>query len=351
MTVNVAEQIIDWLYAEQLQIDDEWSVRTGQGFTWWPDQNAQTIEIAGEQTGPDGRPGYLISVRTEMVADLDLSADALLALNEGPMRTAAMAGPVYDPEARTLSLCSLARVHEEIAGWMGVLLSSAAVMQIAEARLLGPDLAAALGARPAVSAHPRSGLRGVPDEMLFASQVFVAEGRQPCQWPESAFTEAVAYMMRPPSVGASSGGQGFTVEFPFGSRSSLCQVIGDQPHPLYGNGLLVLQRFPFPGASPAEGAEFALRLNSAELRTHPTGYGFGSYVYDDVYDSATLCFTGFVPNSLHRQVALPNLYFSCAARAQAMSLWLLDEAWDEDSFTPDHSAIVRAARSEPPADQ
>ena len=33
---------------------DEWAVRTPTGFTWWADQNAQTIEILGEEVGPEG---------------------------------------------------------------------------------------------------------------------------------------------------------------------------------------------------------------------------------------------------------------------------------------------------------
>ena len=51
---NAAEQIIDWLYREQLQVDEQWSVRTERGFTWWAYENAQTIEIVGEETAPDG---------------------------------------------------------------------------------------------------------------------------------------------------------------------------------------------------------------------------------------------------------------------------------------------------------
>ena len=39
-SVNAAERTIGWLYREQLQIDETWSVRTATGFTWWTDQNA-----------------------------------------------------------------------------------------------------------------------------------------------------------------------------------------------------------------------------------------------------------------------------------------------------------------------
>ena len=45
-----------------------------------------------------------------------------------------------------------------------------------------------------------------------------------------------------------------------------------------------------------------------------TGYGLGSYVYAD----GTIHFTAFIPNALHKPGLLANLYFSCAARAQAM---------------------------------
>lgn len=329
--MNIGRQTIDWLYREQLQIDDEWAVRTDVGFTWWADRNAQTIEIIAEETGPGGEDGFLISVRTDVLTDLDLSEAGLAELNDGPMRFAGLAGPVYNAQTRTLSLCSLGRVHEEIAGWMGALLGSAAVSQLAEAHMLGPALAETLGAQAALSDHPEHGPRPTPDEMLYAARVFMEEGKAPCRWPEAEFTEAVErFMQQPPSLGASADGQGFTVEFPYGPKSSLCQVMGHQAHPLYGNGLLLLQRFPVVVPSEANGAELALILNSTEFSTGATGYGFGSYTYDN----GTVCFAGFVPNALHRQVALPNLYFSAAARAQAVSMWLLGEDWSAETFAP-----------------
>ena len=341
--MNAGEQTIDWLYREQLQVDEQWSVRTERGFTWWPDQNAQTIEILGEETGPDGDVGYLIGVRTEMLTDLDLTESGLGELNEGPMRCAGLSGPVYDAATRTLSLCSMARVHDEIAPWMSVVIGSAAVTQIAEARVLGPGLGQSLGAQPALTDHPHNGRRPEPDDMVYAVSLFVDEGKEPCQWPAEQFDAAVDdFMRQPPALMASAGGQGFTVEFPYGANSSLCQVIGTQPHPLYGNGLLTLQRFPFSAPSAEKGIELALTLNNAELTQNVTGYGFGSYVWDN----GMICFTGFVPNALHRQVAPPNLYFACAARARAMSVWLLDQDWDADSFSPEHSAIGRKLMSD-----
>lgn len=336
--MNVGEQILDWLYREQLQVDEQWAVRNDRGFTWWAHENAQTVEILREETGPDGQVGYLIGIRTEMVTDFDLTESALTELNHGPLRLASMSGPVYDSETRTLSLRSLGRVHEQTAEWMGVLLGTAAVTQLAEARMLGHGLAEAVGARPAVSGHPQNGHRAEPDEMILAAQVLVRAGQEPCQWPEADFTAAVEQFMRqPPAVLASSGGQALTVEFPYGDGSSLCQILGTQNHPLYGHGLLVLQRFPFTVESEAKGAELALTLNATELAQDSTGFAFGSYVHD----SGMICYSGFVSNALHRQVILPNLYFACAVRAQAMSIWLLDKPWNDESFTIEHSAAGR----------
>ncbi len=332
--MNAGEKVVDWLYREQLQVSEQWSVRSERGFTWWADQNAQTVEVIGEDPGPDGRPGYLVGVRTEMLYDLDLTDAALAEINDGPMRFAALAGPVYDAATRTLSICSLARVNDEIADWTGAVLGAAAVTQLAEAHMLSPALAESLGAQAAVSGHPGSGVRTAPDDMLFAPRAFIQEGKAPCQWPASEFTEAVAeFMRKPPAVKASAAGQALTVQFPYGAKTSLCQMLGAQSHPLYGNGILLLQRFPFTASSPAKGVELALTLNAAELTGNVTGYGFGSYTYDQ----DMLCFAGFVPNALHRQVALPNLYFAAAARAHAMSVWLLDEEWSDDSFTRNHT--------------
>ncbi len=320
--MNAGEKVVDWLYREQLRVDAQWSVRTERGFTWWADQNAQTVEVLGEDPGPDGEVGYLVGVRTELLYDLDLTESALAEINDAPMRFAALAGPVYDTATRILSIRSLARVNDATADWLGRVLGSAAVTQLAEAHMLAPALAELLGAKAAVSGHPDNRVRSGPDDMIFAPRVFMQEGKAPCRWSAGEFSSAVnEFMCQPPAVKASSAGQALTVEFPYGQQASLCQMMGGQPHPLYGNGILLLQRFPFAAPSTAKGVELALTLNAAELTGNVTGFGFGSYTYDQ----GMLCFAGFVPNALHGQVALSNLYFAAATRAQAISVWLHGE--------------------------
>jgi hypothetical protein len=118
MTTNAGLKTIEWLFREQLRMDAEWSFKSSNGFTWWADHHAQTIEIVGSETDESGETAYLISTRTEMLRNLELTDQAATAINTLLMGCASMAGPVYDEKTRTLSLCSLVRVHESIREWM-----------------------------------------------------------------------------------------------------------------------------------------------------------------------------------------------------------------------------------------
>jgi len=135
--MNTGEQVVDWLYRELLQDNAEWSVKTAHGFIWWADQNAQRVEVVGSEVDKTGDKAWLVSMRTEFLENVNLTAERLVQLNLLVMTHGSMSGPVYDPKARTLSLCSLVRDHEGIRAWMAPLISMAALLQVAEAR--GPE--------------------------------------------------------------------------------------------------------------------------------------------------------------------------------------------------------------------
>ncbi|MCW1960294.1 MAG: hypothetical protein KIH64_017450 [Mycobacterium sp.] len=336
--MNLAEKIIDWLRDEQLQIDEQWSYLLPTGFTWWADQYSQTVEFVLEETGPSGETGYQLAVRTELLRDLDLDENALAQINALPMRCASMSGPVYDAPARRLDLWSLVRVTDDNGDWIRYLLAAAAVTQLAEARLLGPVLAETAGALPATSDHPESGIRTGPHQMASAAGMFVSSGDEPCAWPESEFGEVLDQCTRQvPAAAAAFDGLGCTVEFPFGDQTSSCRMTGEQSHPLYGNGLLVIQRFPVSAGSDSEGIALALSLNGADLTREPAGYGLGSYSYSD----GAIHYSGFVPNALYKPGLLANLYFSAAARAQRMASRFAEGRWDADAYSLDAAVLER----------
>lgn len=335
--MNTGQLILDWLYEEHLQVDEPWSVKLKNGFTWWAARNAQHVEVIGKEAGPDGMVGYFVRVKTEFIRDVTLTDQALAGINL-LMSTATTAGPVYDPKARTLSLSSLVRVHEEIRGWMSPLIGVAALQQIADAHLIAPQIKGMMGGSLAESGHPVNGFRPEPDELAVGFVRLLFEtGERPTAWSAREFQQAVdQYMQGPPSLLATGGGNGLTVEFPYGDESSLCRMMGDQPHPRIGNGLFLLQSFPVGKKSDSEGTKLALELNAEELDRKPSGYGFGSYCYRD----GCINFTGFLPNLCYQPGLLPNLYAASAVRARAMALRFMGDDWTQPGFKR-QSSLVR----------
>lgn len=347
--MNAGKETVEWLYKNQLQVDEQWSVKTERGFTWWPYRHAQTITSTDEVKGPDGTPGALVGVRTQVLCDLDLTDHLAAGINDLAREGAnTMSGLVYDEKTRSLELCSLVPVHDDTREWMQQLISIAAVLQIGEAQALSSTLMKRyrVGGVEATSAHPTSGKRPTPDEMAeIARLLIIPMGAVPCAWTAEEFRETVDQCMQgPPALLATSGGDGFTVELPYGpDASSLCQAECDT-HVGLGNGLRVTQSFLLSKASDAEGARFALHMNATELAGNTVGYGFGSYFYRE----GLLCFSTFFPNFIHKPGLLPNLYFAAAQRTRAMSVQLTGKDWAGDSFDFRHSAAGGAFFGAPP---
>jgi hypothetical protein len=313
---NAGEQLIAWLYEDQLQIDDQWAERGPDGFRWWPDQQAQSVQIIGQDTAPDGTTGYFIAVQTELLRAVQLDDQRASTLNEVLMLSAAMCGVVYDEERGLLNLCSLIRVHDGNAEWMRPLIAAAAMLQVVEAAAVAAPLAEALGAEVAAGGHPEHGPRPEPAELVRAIPgLFGPPGNEPSRWTEEEFKEAFeAEVDKPPALSASLQDGGFVVQVPCGDYPVLCRVLGSEPHPRYGNGLFVLQQFPVTPPSDADGVGLALAFNGIELTQRSFGYGFGSYAYRE----GGFYFLSFFPNAVHMPGLLANIYWACVQRAQAV---------------------------------
>lgn len=331
-------QTLHWLSSKQLKTDSEWSMHLENGFAWWPDRQRQTIEQTNELKGPDGSLGYVIEVRTAVSVDLVLGDEVLRVVDLLAMQSSTMASPIYDAESKTLSLVSSVRVHEDIADWMNPLISVAAAMQAFGAKALGAALASHAGAAIADSPHPINGFSDSHDEIMdLEADLFIPHGNQPSRWLASEFSDAVRnHMHRPPSVMASEGGPGLTVEFPFGESTSLLRMHGDQLHPFYGSGLLVIQAFPIHASTDAAGIRLALEFNSWEITSGPFGYFFGSYAFQ----RGMLHFVSFYPNVMYRSGLIPNLYYAAAERARAVSLRKTGRDWRDEDFSARRGGVL-----------
>jgi len=326
--MSIRRNTLDWLRTDLFRVDAAWSEDTARGFRWWPHRQAQTLEVIGRQIGPDGAPADLVLVRTELLRDLDLDEDVLEVLQAVTLRTAGMAGPVYDPTRRTLNLCTLVRVSADNEGWMRRLLGLAAMLQIRDADRGASAIAEAVGAVPARSGHPERGARTEPDALIAEALLRLdAEGRAPPRWSGDELARfAEIDLDQSPALKGSGDATGFTVEFPHGKRaSSLCEVATDQTHPWYGHGLALRQRFPVSVTSDVEGRQLAFELNARALTEAPMGYGFGSFGYEE----GALAFRAFFPNPAYRSGLVTNLYLSCAERARLLSVLLTGVDWTD----------------------
>lgn len=335
--MNVGKEAIQAIRDEILRVDDEWSVRTRRGFRWWAHWNAQTIEVVGEGVGPDGKKDYIVSIRTEMLRGVPATIPMVKKLNSTVLPLATMFGVVHDPERETVELRTAAHVHEGNSGWMTWVLGTAALMQLDTVVHAGAYLADHLKVEEAFSKHPRSGERPEPDEMLGAiDAVIIPMGQNESPWTDDQFDKVVETLLnRPPALLGTGGGGGFTVEFPCGNESSLCEATTER-YPRYGNGLGLRQSFRVNVASEAAGARLALSMNAAEYGADgPFGYGIGGYWYQD----GVLRFLSFLPNALHRRVSLTNLYHSSVCRAQEVSARLTGNDWSEETFDPAKCAV------------
>lgn len=203
----------------------------------------------------------------------DRLEEAIAALNMG----AAMNALVLDREARRTFLSCHMVVHREILGWAVPLFMGAAAMQAAEAHAKAGPLSSLLGCEPDESAHPVSGPREEPDEMLSVMEtLFAPAGQGPSRFPSALFTASP-----------------------------------EEAYPRYGIGCLMLLRLPLSSLDgPAVND-----LNRAEAEGAPS-YGFGAWCVQD----GTPVYALFLPNALYR----PGLMKAMTMGAFGRCMWARD---------------------------
>lgn len=319
---DVGPEVLRFL-RESMAIDPEWSVVSPRRFEWWGHRLRQVVS-ATPAVDSGGLALCRLSARTDVARGLTLTGrleEALAALN----MAAAMNALVLDREDRRLFLSCHMVVHREIAGWAAPLFMSAVATQAAEAHLQAGPLSTLLGCEPDESAHPVSGSREEPDEMLsVAETLFAPAGREPSRFPASELDE-IAEDEAGPSVFSNASDGRLTAEFPFhgatpamltvgregGPETALFTVSVREEHPRYGSGCLMLLRLPVSGFDgPA-----ANDLNRADADTAPT-YGFGAWCVEN----GTPVHALFLPSAVYR----PGLMKAMTLGACGHATWARD---------------------------
>ena len=147
-------------------VDAKWSSPIDGGFRWWAHRLEQRVTV-------DERS---VIVEDRDVTEVIMRAETTVLVNVPDQGAAVRLLAEVNQRSGTFALCYEPRRHAVVAvstatsiGWYEPTyhwFSHAAMLQLCQAEAWADALAAELGAETAVSAHPESGPRPEPDEML-----------------------------------------------------------------------------------------------------------------------------------------------------------------------------------------
>jgi hypothetical protein len=183
---DIGEEALDAVY-DALQVDPEWGVREDRAFSWWGHRLRQRVWVDPPRESR-GEVVVHLHAETDLLEGVEFGNESLLkvsALNE----LADLSALTLEAPSGRLSLQSNAYLH---AGnrWMVQEVKAAVALQAAHAHELAEVLPSSLGGRVAESAHPDTGLRGEPDNMLDVGTAFRQQGSMPTPFVKGDFSEA-----------------------------------------------------------------------------------------------------------------------------------------------------------------
>jgi len=250
--VALGPAVLDYLQ-RVMGIDSEWSIRSERELTWWPHTYKQII-VAEPPIEDEGLTLTPFACRTEILEAMPESPrlyETLSLVNQ----FSSLASLIYDPDTRTVASTSRVHIHTD-STWLAQFLQAAAAIQLNQVEQLGPFWEEQLGGRFVRSAHPDSGLRKYPDEIVnVVENLFAPAGQS-----ESPFLGLVDAVDRLPhkwsTLERSKDRLVAEVRFrdavPMEERiakgepvnTGLLKVTTDEKHPTLGHGLIIALSLP-----------------------------------------------------------------------------------------------------------
>ena len=305
---------------KDMNIDEEWSIKTDRGFTWWGHQYAQRI-WAEQPVEDNGFHVAKVNAETEILKypSRSIETETLLAVE---MLKASLSGLVIDHEADRITLRCSAYIHEDNNNWLGRVFSLAAIMQLIEAENKGDILAMFLELQADKSMHPRSGLRNDVDDMLnVIDQVVIPEGEKPFQSIGEFEFRRTADILNSQNLISTASETGLSAYLPFCDDTALLQVDTEQEHPELGNGLLFRLFLP-PEKIDIDGS-FVMDLNSMEQNAFPSGHFLGSWCLGPIGENLhTAVYVTFIPAVVCSPGILYNMCISTMSHGKFVEEFL-----------------------------
>lgn len=308
---------------EAFQPDPEHQASLEQGFVWWPYRSPQRIRAEVGRIG--GAETHRVHAEMLLAQRVAGGGEALAAIARWNAREIGLSCVRWDAESGALSLRASVYATPGAVEAPGQRLAHAALLQLAEAERAIEQLLPELHATPAHSHAEGGRLRESPDALLEAWRPYAERGQQASAWDAAAF-QRLSACQPAPWLRVSLRGHGLDAELPCarpgspepgsapGSGVALLRMIGSQPHPRLGSGLIVALQLP-PDAEPRQDrlVASAALLNEAESREWTGVDQLGAWC---VHPTQGLIFGGFHPSLTFRDDVLETQAWQAAQRAR-----------------------------------
>lgn len=288
---------------DRLQIEDEWFLGRGRGFTWWAGALAQRIAFA-EPRDLHGVRAVTLHVDTDLLVGVPATEATwrrLAAIN----RFASLSAYVADVGSATVRLHASVTMTEANWPMARVLALHAAALQVADAHAEAGQLAQAFDATVHATDHPSRGPRSQPDEMLGVVEVYQQRGQEPSPFTTEDLAGLVHLEPRPWVMAANEPDRLMAdLEFASG-RPARLEMDRSVMHPALGSGLQLRLAIPVePDAAIAQ------RLNANEA-VQPDAHQLGAWCVDETHG---LSFVAFIPSAAGMPDLLHALVYHTAGR-------------------------------------
>lgn len=301
----LVEDVLTFL-TQRMQFEAEWAVQKADAFTWWPASLAQRVWTAPARDF-QGVALTTLHVETDLLSNVEFDPSMwprLASVN----RFASLSAYVADTTARTLRLHASVSLTDDNHLLGRTLALHAMALQVADAHAEAEQLARSFGATVAHSAHPTSGSRTTPDEMINIVDLYQDRGASDSPFESEELAQLVHLDPRPWLIAANQLHRvDADIEFAPDLPARL-ELDAEARHPSLGSGLQIRLSIPVePDAMVAQ------RLNASE-HLEPDAHQLGAWCVDD---ERGLHFAGFVPSAAY----VPGLSRALAYHMSARSDW------------------------------
>jgi hypothetical protein len=318
------------LVYKRLMIDEEWTTRFDNGFSWLGHRLEQRVEWT-PHFWDHATWGTLLCSSTTVLRNIRASTEAVWECLSGLSVFASGSTWQFDVEHRVLRHVCRYFFHEQSLGFRSDQHADFTILQLYEAEAIADRIAEALQGDVALAEHPVNGLRTKHDDMLnIVRDLVVPRGAGASLFANTAEIDlALDELDGRFPVQESPSRELLIVRIPLvADVDAVVRLSTSQRHPRYGSGVSVATSIELPLSREALVRTWSHFVDASLLASE--GRGYGSWALPDFGEGDRLTFCRFVPNLSFGAGILRDVLMGEVGRAQ----WVgeqLSHAWSSET--------------------